>query len=98
MNQIPDTISKMLDALQQRFGATGVHLWQVYIQYIFAEALSAVLGALIAAVIAVILLRWGVKHVEACKYNEDPFGSVVVTISSVIFVIAFFVLFTELPT
>jgi len=51
VDKIPDVVSKTLDQLSQRFGATGLALWKVYVNFIEMDALSNVLGILIFGLI-----------------------------------------------
>ena len=57
MNGLPDTVSRLLDVLGQRFGATGAHLWSVVVR-------QEIIGSIVS------LIGWGgffVALTYACK-------------------------------
>lgn len=51
MNNIPETISKTIDVLAEKFGSTGIHLYTVMVQGKFAESLCfSILGLIFCLV------------------------------------------------
>ena len=93
MNQVPQTIEKVLEVLASKFGTTVAHLWGVMVRQ---QIIEGVYGAVV--VIGVLfavrpMIRWTKKMTKKDErgYGDDNFGGWIgFSVISVLLLIAFF--------
>lgn len=91
MNQIPETLNKVLNDLAARFGSTGAALWTSYVHYTQACAAAELFGwLLIGLTIGIYCTRWQPSSqmisesdggVYAVKYAGMIIGLVITSLS-----------------
>ena len=64
-------VGGVLDALAERFGATGAHLWELMIRAKIIEGWLNLLGAVACAVVIYGCRRFYLRHTT--KHAEDPY-------------------------
>jgi hypothetical protein len=69
--EVKDEILKRLDALSEKLGQTGGHLWEVLVRQAYIDAWSALVFALLIAAFLVSFLVAGVKLVRAGSKDYD---------------------------
>lgn len=70
-NEIPQTVSAILDELGARFGETGVHLWQALVQHEFMTGLSIVIGLSITLGLLFCFTFGGLIHASLIREHKD---------------------------
>lgn len=65
MNNIPDVISKTIDVLSDKFGATGIHLWEVLVRQSYIYGFYSIFISLIILVLSIYVFpKWSKKIIK----------------------------------
>jgi hypothetical protein len=88
MDNLPVTVGKTLDVLSARFGVVGLHLWQVYVQYTWAEACTCVVIGLALLTIAAIYDCKCIKIYDFFKERESSHSDAATTTTVIASILA----------
>lgn len=85
-NQIPQVISQTIDVLSQKFGATGVHLWEVLLRQQLINAIECS----VYFIVSIVLLPFVIISLRKTKSNNDfPWQIFVISFLITISIISF---------
>ncbi len=77
-------IEQLMDALSARFGATGVHIWEVFVRQQIIEATMSIVWVVFFALAVLIWWKMLVKRID---WDEEAQGVPTVIIGIVVIVL-----------